>query len=56
MMILAFILAGLTFIHVIQPWHIILLAFCLGIANAFDAPARQAFVNELVAREDLINA
>jgi MFS family permease len=56
MMLLAFILAGLTFAHVIQPWHIILLAFSLGIANAFDAPARQAFVNELVEREDLVNA
>jgi MFS family permease len=25
-------------------------------ANAFDAPARQAFINELVTREDLLNA
>jgi MFS family permease len=32
------------------------LTFLLGIANAFDAPARQAFVNELVPREDLLNA
>lgn len=56
MMILALILAALTFLNVVQPWHIILLAFLLGIANAFDAPARQAFVNELVPREDLLNA
>ncbi len=56
MMILAFILAFLTFTHIVQPWHIILLAFLLGVANAFDAPARQAFVNELVDRKDLINA
>lgn len=56
MMILAFILAGLTFIKLVQPWHIILLAFGLGIANAFDAPARQAFVLEMVEREDLTNA
>lgn len=56
MMILAFILAWLTFAHIVQPWHIILLSALLGIANAFDAPARQAFVNELVSREDLINA
>jgi MFS family permease len=56
MMLLAFILAFLTFAHLIQPWHIILLAFLLGIANAFEAPARQAFVNELVSREDLFNA
>ena len=56
MMILAFILAALTFTHYVQPWHIIVLTFFLGMANAFDAPARQAFVNELVPREDLLNA
>ena len=56
MMILAFILAALTFAGVVQPWHIIVLAFLLGIANAFDAPARQAFVLEMVPREDMTNA
>jgi MFS family permease len=56
MMILAVILAVLTFMHVVQAWHIVILAFGLGIANSFDAPARQAFVLELVEREDLVNA
>jgi MFS family permease len=56
MLVLAFILAGLTFTKVVQPWHIIVLAFLLGIANAFDAPARVAFVTELVSREDMTNA
>ena len=56
MMILAFVLAALTFFGHIQPWHIVLLAFGLGVANAFDAPARQAFAIELVGREDLSNA
>jgi MFS family permease len=56
MMILASLLAGLTFLHLVQAWHIIFLAFGLGIANAFDAPARQAFVQELVDREDMTNA
>jgi MFS family permease len=56
MMILALILALLTFFHLILAWHIILLAFGLGIATAFDAPARQAFVLELVDREDMTNA
>jgi MFS family permease len=56
MMILAFILAWLVFADKIQPWQIIVLAFLLGIANAFDAPTRQAFVVELVDREDLTNA
>ena len=56
MMILAFVLAALTFGGLVQPWHIVLLAFLLGIANAFDAPTRQSFVVEMVEREDLTNA
>lgn len=56
MMILAFALAALTFARLIQPWHILVLAFLLGVANAFDAPARQAFVLEMVPREDMTNA
>jgi MFS family permease len=56
MMILAFVLAALTFSGLVQPWHIVLLALGLGVANAFDVPARQAFVVEMVDREDLTNA
>jgi MFS family permease len=56
MMVLAFALAALTFLGRVQPWQIVLLAFGLGVANAFDTPARQAFVAELVDREDLGNA
>jgi MFS family permease len=56
MLVLAFILAALTFTKAVQPWHIIVLAFLLGVANAFDAPARIAFVTELVSREDMTNA
>ncbi len=56
MMVLAFVLAALTFLGLIRPWHIVFLAFLLGVANAFDAPARHAFVPEMVPREDLTNA
>ena len=56
MMVLALILAGLTFTGLVQAWHIVVLAFFLGVANAFDAPARQSFVLEMVEREDLSNA
>lgn len=56
MMALAFVLAALTFSHLVQPWHIVALAFGLGVPNAFDAPARQAFVLEMVEREALPNA
>ncbi len=56
MMILALGLAALTFLRLVQPWHIMVLALGLGIANAFDAPARQSFVLEMVDRDDLPNA
>ncbi|MGA2110739.1 MAG: MFS transporter [Anaerolineales bacterium] len=56
MMILAFILSILAFTGVVQPWNIVVLAFGLGVANAFDAPTRQGFVLEMVPREDLSNA
>jgi MFS family permease len=56
MMLLAFILAGLVFTNLVQPWMIAILAFILGIANAFDGPPRQSFVLELVNREDMTNA
>jgi MFS family permease len=57
MLVLAFILAILNFTNVVQYWHIIILAFLLGVANAFDAPARQSFAIELVDdRKDMTNA
>lgn len=56
MMALAIVLSALTLAGLVQPWHVVALTFLLGVANAFDAPARQAFVVELVAREDLTNA
>jgi MFS family permease len=56
MMGLAFVLAALTFTRRVQPWQVAALAGALGVANAFDAPARHAFVVELVTREDLTNA
>ena len=55
MMILAFILGALDFANIVKPWHILVLAFLLGVANAFDAPARISFVLELVEREDMNN-
>lgn len=56
LMVLAFILAGLVIAEVVQPWHILVLAFLGGVANAFDTPARQSFVVELVDRDDITNA
>jgi MFS family permease len=56
MMTLAFILAADMFLHTVQWWHVAILAFLLGTTNAFDAPARQAFVVEMVGRKELPNA
>ncbi len=55
-MLLAFVLAALAFAGVVAPWQIIVLAFLLGVVNAFDAPVRQAFVLEMVDRTVLTNA
>ncbi len=41
---------------VVQVWHILLLVALLGITNALDLPARNAFINEMVGRKDLPNA
>lgn len=55
-MILALILAALTLTGHVRIWHIFVLSASLGVVNAFDIPARQAFFQEMVGRSDLINA
>ncbi|HEV2298490.1 MAG TPA: MFS transporter [Candidatus Acidoferrales bacterium] len=55
-MILAFILAWLTLSGTVRVWEIMILAAMLGAVNAFDVPARQAFLADMVGRDDLMNA
>jgi len=55
-MVIALALAALTLTHVITVWEIMLLATFGGVVNAFDIPARQAFVVDMVSRQDLVNA
>jgi MFS family permease len=55
-MTLGFTLAALTLTGRIRVWEIIMLATLLGVVNAFDVPARQSFLIEMVGREDLLNA
>lgn len=55
-MMCAFILATLILAGHVRYWHIIIIAFCLGIVNSLDAPSRQSFVIEMVGKEDLLNA
>ncbi len=51
-MVHAFILAFLTLSGRVEYWHIIILSSLLGVVNAFEIPARQAFVVHLVDKSD----
>ncbi|HAX76361.1 MAG TPA: MFS transporter [Cyanobacteria bacterium UBA11372] len=56
-MIQSLTLAVLALTGVVNIWHLIGLSLVQGIVNSFDAPARQAFVPEMIERkEDLANA
>ena len=52
----ALVLGILTGMNLITVWHVALLATFLGTVNAFDIPARQAFVIEIVGKHHLTNA
>lgn len=54
--VLALGLGLLTITGTIQLWHVYVFALLLGCVSAFDAPARQTFVSDLVAEVDLSNA
>jgi MFS family permease len=54
--LLALGLGILTITGLVQLWHVYIFAFLLGCVAAFDAPARQTFVNELVDEIYLGNA
>ena len=54
--VLALGLGLLTVFGAVELWHVYAFAFLLGCATAFDAPARQTFVSELVGTADLSNA
>jgi len=52
----ALTLAALVWSGQVQLWHVYVLAAVLGLANAFEQPTRQAFVVEMVGKDDLMNA
>jgi MFS family permease len=56
MAVCAFILGLIAVSGHAQVWEVYVLAFAFGIGSAFDGPARQSFVSEMVGREDLTNA
>ncbi|MDP2752842.1 MAG: MFS transporter [Nitrospirota bacterium] len=52
----ALVLGILTDFNLIAVWHVALMATLLGSVNAFDIPARQAFLVEMVGKSNLTNA
>ena len=56
MALLAFGLGALTLAGAARLWHVYVFALALGCVTAFDVPARQSFVSELVGDRDLPNA
>ncbi len=54
--VLALILGLLVVSGQVQVWHVFVVAALLGCVNAVDMPVRQAFVSEMVEREDVANA
>ncbi len=55
-MLTAFVLAALTWLGRIQVWHVLLASFIGAVLLAFDNPARQAIIPDLVQPRDLLNA
>lgn len=55
-MVLAVVLTLLSYTEILSYGHIIVLSAFMGIFHAIDIPARQAFLVEMVGRNDLTNA
>jgi MFS family permease len=56
MLVAATALGGVTVLHLVNPWTLLALTFCIGLGNALNAPAWQATTPELVPREELVDA
>ena len=55
-MLIAFSLSFLIFFHIIKIWHIFVTAILGGAVFAVDMPVRQSFFNDIVEKDDLMNA
>lgn len=56
MALLALVLGVLTATGAVRLWMVYALALLLGVATAFDMPARQAFISEIVGPDRVANA
>ncbi len=52
----ALTLGILTYLDIVEVWHVAVLAFLFGMLNAFDVPARQALLSDLVGRKNITSA
>ncbi|HET7327977.1 MAG TPA: MFS transporter [Nocardioidaceae bacterium] len=52
----AVLLGLLAVTGLVQVWHVYVLAFVFGAGTAFDAPVRNAFVHDMVGRDNVANA
>ncbi|QJA05583.1 MFS transporter [Thermosulfurimonas marina] len=52
----AFLLFLLTWAHLVRPWQVLALAFLMGLGVALEFPVRNAFIYDLVGKEDLVSA
>ena len=50
------VLGLLAVTGLVQVWHVYVLAFVFGAGRAFDLPVRNAFVHEMVGRDNVANA
>ena len=55
-LIQAVLLATVVTLGIVQPWMVVALALMFGMVSAFDLPARQSFLVEMVGKNDLPNA
>jgi MFS family permease len=55
-LVLALLLAALTWGGVVTPWQLLAVAAANGFVQALDLPARLAFVMDMAGREDIMNA
>jgi MFS family permease len=55
-MLLGVLQAVLTATGLIELWHVVIIAFCLGLAETLELPARLALIGRVVPAEDLLNA
>lgn len=53
---MSLVLALFIWVNILKEWHLLLVASFWGLSSAMEFPAKQAFINDVVNREDISNA